>query len=503
MTEPRTHPRRRRLHLPTLVGGLAIGAILAGAVVPLAGEHAEVASGAPTFLDGLASSTTTTTTALGGTSPAATDGGATGGAAGGSTSGGTAGGGTAGGGPGGGGTQARTASDIGVTPDAIKIGAAMAACGGCSALGVKYMSRTAGEVAKVFIDDINAKGGVNGRRIDLVVRNFDVVNDALAGTNEDRAACVDLTEREKVYAALVFASAHPDCFWDEHKVPTLTLGAQYDKDPDMFNQGQGRVWQFSPSARRSMVNLADQLVRKGLVKPGVPYAIVGGGQAGIDGPVRDNLVPQLVARGVPPAQTVYLPADAAAQPTAIANAVAVVRRQGVGTVLLLSELVAAQKWIQESERNGYRPQYLTGDLGTAWIETGASTLGSSFTGAIAVTVSAPLGTTTARSKQCKALWEAHTGMPTTDLEEATVYGICDGVNALRLALERAGTNPTRKSLAQGFASVGSFDTTSGTASYGGPYAFGPVKWSATDSYYTKRWNGQKYVSVSGPERMSA
>src|SRR2546423_1278101 len=98
-----------------------------------------------------------------GDAAASTGGGGT--TSGGTTNGGaTSGSGTTGGGTSGGGGEANTASDVGVTPTSIKIGNITAIQGvfGPDAFGVSLRG------LQVFVQSINDRGGINGRKLQLV-----------------------------------------------------------------------------------------------------------------------------------------------------------------------------------------------------------------------------------------------------------------------------------------------------------------------------------------------
>ena len=70
---------------------------------------------------------------------------------------------------------------------------------------------------RVVIDDLNKKGGINGRKI---VPVFAAINPL--GTAPAQEACLKLTEDEKVFAAMSFFNADaPLCFVDSHDTPLL------------------------------------------------------------------------------------------------------------------------------------------------------------------------------------------------------------------------------------------------------------------------------------------
>ena len=70
---------------------------------------------------------------------------------------------------------------------------------------------------RVVIDDLNKKGGINGRKIVPVFAAIDPL-----GTAPAQEACLKLTEDEKVFAAMSFFNADaPLCFVDSHGTPLL------------------------------------------------------------------------------------------------------------------------------------------------------------------------------------------------------------------------------------------------------------------------------------------
>ena len=53
------------------------------------------------------------------------------------------------------------------------------------------------QIAKVLVDDINARGGINGRKLVLVTAKYSPI-----GNEEQLAACTKLTQDDKVFAVL-------------------------------------------------------------------------------------------------------------------------------------------------------------------------------------------------------------------------------------------------------------------------------------------------------------
>ncbi len=155
-------------------------------------------------------------------------GGATGAAAGGP--GGAAGGAGGSGGGGGAGAPGNTASDVGVTPNSITIGNITATGGsfGPEAFGVSLNG------LKTWVQATNAKGGINGRKINLIT-----CDDAEDGS-QNLACATKLVEQDHVFALIgnnSDASARSASYEYSHNVPDLgyPLNNGYYKYPNMFS----------------------------------------------------------------------------------------------------------------------------------------------------------------------------------------------------------------------------------------------------------------------------
>jgi ABC-type branched-subunit amino acid transport system substrate-binding protein len=122
------------------------------------------------------------------------------------------------------GASVRT-DDSAVTKDQIKVGITYVDTQALKSRGVNIDH---GDYEKSFtavINDINAKGGVGGRKL---VPVFAPVNPT--GTEPAQAACVKLTEDEKVFAAIgFFLNDAPLCYLEQHSTPVLggTMTAEY------------------------------------------------------------------------------------------------------------------------------------------------------------------------------------------------------------------------------------------------------------------------------------
>jgi ABC-type branched-subunit amino acid transport system substrate-binding protein len=113
-------------------------------------------------------------------------------------------------------STASTPAANGVTKDEIKIGITYP-----DLEAIRSVTNTNhGDYEKAYrivIDDLNKKGGINGRKIVPVFAAIDPL-----GTAPAQEACLKLTEDEQVFAAMSFFNADaPLCFVDSHETPIL------------------------------------------------------------------------------------------------------------------------------------------------------------------------------------------------------------------------------------------------------------------------------------------
>jgi ABC-type branched-subunit amino acid transport system substrate-binding protein len=113
-------------------------------------------------------------------------------------------------------STAATRAANGVTEDEIKIGITYP-----DLEAIRSVTNTNhGDYEKAYrivIDDLNKKGGINGRKVVPVFAAIDPL-----GTAPAQEACLKLTEDEQVFAAMSFFNADaPLCFVDSHDTPIL------------------------------------------------------------------------------------------------------------------------------------------------------------------------------------------------------------------------------------------------------------------------------------------
>ncbi len=113
---------------------------------------------------------------------------------------------------------ALTATDTGVTADSIKLGLALIDFQQLADIGVDLDAGDVNAQWEGWAEQLNASGGINGRRLDIVIEEFLPV-----GNETSLAACIALTEDEHVFMALgqLFGD-NPVCFTKDHETPYLS-----------------------------------------------------------------------------------------------------------------------------------------------------------------------------------------------------------------------------------------------------------------------------------------
>jgi branched-chain amino acid transport system substrate-binding protein len=161
--------------------------------------------------------------------------------------------------PGGGPSEAGNGnSDVGVTPNSIKVGHI-----GIYSGPVGYVGQNLSLAARATLQSINDAGGVNGRKLDVLVRD-----DGWDGTKGINAAR-DLVEREKVFAIC--------CTQSVSTTDPLTPYADQQKVPNIGPDGWGQVqytgqWTFPlgvPAASEARVTAKWQYQTQGVRKAAI------------------------------------------------------------------------------------------------------------------------------------------------------------------------------------------------------------------------------------------
>lgn len=394
--------------------------------------------------------------------------------------------------------QARTASDVGVTAEAVKMGFLLLDIGGLGQVGVDVGISVEQQQAAIqaFVDELNEHGGVNGRRVQPVYRPVNLL-DQDAG----RRACLQLTQDDKVFLAAGHLPRPEDvqCFTVQHGTSLLTTNLHSD---EAYAKSQGRLTTLHMRGSRLMRNWVHELDALQYLGDR-PVGIVtdeGFDQAASTAGV---LKQALESTGHRVVRLSRLARDYHTGSGQIPVEVNQMRTAGVGVVFMMANSIYAQQFAQQADSQGWRPRYTTSPWATMDSDTSNENMPAGFDGSIGVASLYPdVGDwpEANRAVQCRAAYERRSGkkLGGRDTNEYSLTMLfCDAVHAVAAALQRAGANPTRASLAAGFEQIGRLE---GQAwSPGG--SFGPGKPDLLDHLRPQRWHADcKCYRPLGPYR---
>ena len=325
------------------------------------------------------------------------------------------------------------------------------------------------------IDEVNKGGGLNGRPIAPVYRNVNVLN-----ANDAQQTCLQLTEDDKVFAVvgvLYFAVAD-ECVVNGHKTPLSTIGPN---DDDTF--ASGLLATLMPKTSRVIANFGGDLKRQNLLA-GKSVGILTDSGSDPRGRAVKQLEGLVKSAGPKDVRTATLGADlttAAAQTSVV---VSNWRNAGVDSVLFIVNPQYAIAFVQNADRQFWKPKYYVSDfasIGNSDIATAGMSEG--FDGALSITSTRVNRPPNDALNRCVDILRRN-GHPIEDPAQAPAAGQqCDMLNVFVAGARAAGPTLTHATYSQGVQRAGSIP-----ASRVGDGAFGPGKFDLADQVTSVRWH---------------
>lgn len=375
------------------------------------------------------------------------------------------------------------ASDQGVTAETITVGILIADLAGLERAGLSVAAGDMTDQWVRFIERLNARGGIHGRRVEPVFRNFDPLQ-----SDTFRASCLYLVRDRQVFAVLTTVGYYGEatlCFTEEHGVPFLSADGQ----PEPYHARSGQLMfttvQNKGRMLRNYVAFVDTV-------GGLDGHVLG--LLSMDnhdaGPVRDVLLPHLRARGYEVAVHRVLSEDAASAQPQIPVAVQAMRTAGVDVVLSAIPFTHMTSFVQTAASQAYTPAYYLSDFAQGATDYYAERMPPSFDGALAVTTTRvgewrvglpqqPL------FQECLDHYTAASGRnpgPGTT-EEISIGATCGMVQLFETGASRAGPTLTRPGFGRGLVGAGAFEL----PLFAGA-SFAPGKFDAADFERIVRWH---------------
>lgn len=389
------------------------------------------------------------------------------------------------------------ATDRGVTPSASRVGFALLDLGGASALGLAvagYSIEEQKRAIQVFVDDINRRGGVNGRKIEPYYRASDPLN-----RDSSQALCLGFSRDDKVFAVIAQPGfrAHLCVAEQEQMVLMIDFAAS-----DIIARSGGRIITTQQSGNRMMFDWIGELDRMGVLK-GKKIGILGDEDTanGDRQAVETGVLPALRQLGYTVTYRSRLSANLNTGAGQIPVEVQQMRSAGVDAVLLATNFVYATQFVQAADAQRWRPAWFTSDHNGLAGDDLMENMPPSFDGAISVTVSrAPERELRERQpeaaidRECREFYNAAVEDDVAYGDTSPVPYSCGQLRLFATAASALGPDVTRGRLGEAVQAQRSFRF---PGLFGG--GFGPGKLDYADVVRPLRWQaGCKCWRYTGP-----
>ncbi len=389
-----------------------------------------------------------------------------------------------------------TASAPGVTADTITVGFSYVDLETLAESGIIKISHGPYEdVVNALVDDINANGGINGRRLEVVFAKYSPI-----GNEEQLAACTKLTEDEAVFAVLGgLLGTNNQCLVQQHET-ILISGAQAGLNDAGLAAAKAPWVSWGARDERAIAGLVQAMNAEGRFD-GKTVGLY------VDTPDSENLIDiatsELEAVGVEVADVAILDVPAGDTQAATAQDKVFAERfrdQGVDLVVDVGLFIPAADF----HAADYHPEI--------WSTNQGNVAAAAFTNpfdqfpTIGAVGGAP-AFETAEFARCREVYEAATGIEILTPTEEDLAGASTGSVAMSIACTAfqifveaataAGPNLTNESFAEAVSGIGDIELANGPGS-----SFGPDKPDAQDTFQLVTFDPE-WVEGSGEEQFVA
>lgn len=377
------------------------------------------------------------------------------------------------------------ASDVGVTASTIKIGLLVP---NSSTVGsTEDQTKVQEAEFHAFTDQVNAQGGINGRKIETVTATYDIL-DQDAGA---RKACLQLVDDEKVFAVFNTTGFGPPgtmCLTREKQVPFLQGSGHPD---EVYAQSSGLYSSTFDSQTRNYRNLVSTLEGLGVLK-GKKIGVLGTEWIGLRRETEEGVVQTLQSLGYDPF-VYWLSGDPASSASQIPIAVQQMKANGVQVQFMTVDFVSGLNFVQQADAQRYNPRYTGGDSWGWTTDYVTANMPASFAGAISVTAmrlyDARVGVAEpAIDAACAKRFEDATGVKLDRANDPNALYVgsmfaCGVVQRFVRAATAAGPNLTRRGLVNAIAAFGTVEVPFA----GGLATYSRTKLDGSNHYRPQEW----------------
>lgn len=351
------------------------------------------------------------------------------------------------------------------------------------------------EAIYTFVNQINKAGGINGRKINPIVVNFDPTNSA-----DMRALCKTWTEGSPAAFAVIdgvgaWQGSNELCITQEGHTPFI---GQWSTVTNWTQLGSPYLWWTAPDQATILATVVHWGLSSGLLGHGRVVGVIAGNRTSDQLALNQYLLPDLRRAGIKPVVET-IAADPSQSATTGAQAPLVVqslRSAGVQSVIPLIPFNVFFPLLQAETQQGYFPKLLLSDYESS-IQVALGLIpipyDKALNGQEGVTTMTLGGVDDPRPqsqggydpgvRKCWDIWHrAHPKTPPGQTspyieEQGPIVGWCQAIYLFATAARAAGPNLNRRSFVEAMAGVRNFaGTYSPTLSYGPHKFYGPTQY---------------------------
>jgi hypothetical protein len=348
---------------------------------------------------------------------------------------------------------------------------------------------------KTYVNEVNDSGGINGRRINPIIVNYDPTNEA-----DMRSLCKQWTEGSPPVFAVIdgvgaWTGDNQLCVTQEGHTPFI---GEWSTVTSWTNQGAPYLWWTGADQASILATVVSWGKSTGLLGGGRKVAVVAGDRTSDQSALNDYLLPDIQRAGLPKPEIETIPSSLTDTASINAAAPLIVQRlkaAGVDSVIPLMPFNSFFPYLAQENSQHYFPKLLLSDYESS-IEV---TLGlipipyeQALEGQAGVTVETLGGTDAPKSvnpaggydpgvTSCYQSWKAHNPPVTSNSpyieEQGPIVGWCQAVRLFAAAAEKAGSNLNRRTFVEAMSTIQGFAGT-----YSPILSYGPHKFAGPTEY---------------------
>jgi hypothetical protein len=358
---------------------------------------------------------------------------------------------------------------------------------------VEFTEQT--KAIKLFVGEINKKGGINGRKINAIIANYN----PLSATNQ-RSLCKDWTEGSPAAFAVVdgvggWAGDNQLCVTQEGKTPLL---AQWTTVTDWTRMGSPYLWWLGTDQAATLRTLVQWGQSTSAIGGSSKVGVIVGDRSSDQLALNQYLLPALRKAGVDPeVQTIAAsPSESATTSAAAPLVVQKLRGAGVKTIIPLIPFNVFFPLLQAMTQQNYTPKLLLSDYESS-VESALGLIPVPYEklldGQEGITTLTLGGIDDPRPqaaggynpglRSCWTVWhkaypKKPKGNSTAFIEEqGPVAGWCQAVRLFAQAAKDAGPKLNRRTFVQAMSKIKNYQGTwVNTLSYGPDKFYGPTEY---------------------------